>query len=97
MDNLKCKNIVEIFKKPESNAIYQALIIYKNRIFEDEHIFSTFENAVRNAFYEKPATKAMMYNDETVDFRIRKKYADSRNILSAKVTQTGEILDIWEA
>ena len=82
---IKREKIIESFMKPEEQAVYQALIIFDNRVFFDDNLFSKYEYALTDAFRGKPATREMIDNDESVELWIRKKYIDRTKYISAKL------------
>ena len=96
MNELLKERIIEQYMKSEPGAIYYAMLIIDSYIFIDENYFSTFEKALEGAFDGKQTVKGMIRNDESINFRIKKKYVDSNNYISARITQNGKILEIWE-
>jgi len=94
LEMIKREETIDLFIKPESKAVYQALIILGNRVYIDDNLFSKYEYALIGAFRGKPMTRAMIRNDESVELWIRKKYIDSNEYISARTSRSGEIVDI---
>ena len=86
--------VVEDFIKPEQGAAYKAMFFHDSRIFDDDYFYSTYEKAISNAFEGKQAIKALIRNDASVIFWVRKMYVDSKRYIAARVTQTGEIIEV---
>jgi len=94
LEMLKREETIDLFIKPESKAVYQALIILGNCVYTDDNLFSKYEYALTDAFRGKPMTREMIRNDESVELWIRKKYIDSNEYISARTSRSGEIIDI---
>ena len=91
--------VVEEYIRPEVGAAYQAMFYHDkfNRVFVDNYVYSTYEKAISDSFEGKTMMRALIRNYPSVIFWVRKIYVDSRRYISARVTQSGEILKVWKS
>ena len=88
------ENQLEKFLLPESNAVYQPALYYKNdRDSYDLELFTSYEKAIADA---REYLKEDSDKDDFIYFAIRKKYFDgNKNWVEAKVSQNGEIMEAY--
>ena len=89
------EKVLEAFLMPESNAVYQAEICYKNDCNNwKRDLFSNYEKSLEDALvgvddtFERKPTPVFDY------IRVFKRYIDSENYIYANVSRNGEIIEV---